>query len=394
MKHLIFLLLIAPLASFGQTFGPEVLVYNSSSIPLDDGQTFTGAGQLVSSHDSVMVAVKTDQAGSYSIQFSPDGTNWDSILSRTYNPNKIHPPERFTIGRAFFRVVFTNDSGEDQSYFRLQSMVGDKQNLNFPLDGVVPKRAESTVVRGWDYKTEVGQGLREGATNWRKYGFNDDIDTTEEETIWSAGGRIQPLSSPNTLSFVSTSADDSAAGTGARTIIITGVGPDYVYQTDTITMNGTTPAVTASAWLGVNRLLVSSAGSGQVNAGDITATASTAATVQAHMPANDGTTQQVFYFVPANRTMHFDALYWNILKLAGGGSPVVTLRAYVYDLENGLRLRRFRAQVDTAVENSFMYTPPSPLSTPGKFLLEMTASTDTNNTVVNINLWGTELEND
>ena len=62
---------------------------NSTTTLLTDTSTFTGAWEDVSAYDSVIVAVKTDQNGIFTVQLSPDGSNQDSTLTRYYRATQI-----------------------------------------------------------------------------------------------------------------------------------------------------------------------------------------------------------------------------------------------------------------------------------------------------------------
>ena len=57
-------------------------------------------------------------------------------------------------------------------------------------------------------------------------------------------------------SFTSSSANDTALGTGARTIMITGIDENYLSQSEVVEMNGGTTVTTTNDWLGVNRVIV------------------------------------------------------------------------------------------------------------------------------------------
>lgn len=119
---------------------------NSTTTPLLNGGTFTGTATDVSSYPSVVVACKTDQSGILNIQFSTNGTNWDSSL--LYNvaadTNEVH---RISVTRKYFRVSFTNDSGSNQTYFRLQSLKGSQFPLTSALNSTVQTDADSIVTR-------------------------------------------------------------------------------------------------------------------------------------------------------------------------------------------------------------------------------------------------------
>lgn len=369
------------------------ILFSESNL-LANGESFTSDIYEIDDQASVTIAVRSDVAGSYQIRFCNDTTeNWDSTLPRTYRPGKIHPPERFTVGRGFFQVVYTNTSGSDQTLFRLQVLVGDKGLLNFPLDGILPQRADAIAIRSDSYKIDVGAQRREGTYNWRKFGFKTNVNTGSAQTIWpGAQSRLVPLTTASTLTIVSTSTEDSfASGTGLRQIKLIGIGPGRVYQEEIINLNGTSPELSTKTWLGINRVVQMLCGTNKTNVGTISIT--DGVNDQAVIPTGEGITQQCFYFVPIDRTMHFDGLWWNCLRNSGGGDPVVTIRAVLHDLDNGISSRQFRVDIDTSIENTGMLLPPNPFSVPGGHLLEFTAQTTLNNTVVNLNVWGTELEN-
>lgn len=71
------------------------------------------------------------------------------------------------------------------------------------------------------------------------------------------------------VEVASASANDTAAGTGARTIKVYGLDKDYNPLIETITLNGQTPVVGTLNFIRVFAAYVATAGSGGVNAGDI-----------------------------------------------------------------------------------------------------------------------------
>ena len=388
-------LILAALLSFS-VFAqePPGRVYGDlgTTTALANGATFTSPWADVQAYNSIVVAITASHSASFTVQFSPDGVNADSVLNRTYDPTKIVPPERFTIGRQYVRITINNNSGSNMTFLRAQVMAGDKTVLNFPMDGVLPQRADANPVRVDDYKIDVGAGRREGATNWRKFGFNTDIDSATPETVWPVGGRWVPLITARTLEFTSSSGNDTAAGSGVQQVQIVGIGPGRVYQTDTIALAGLGTAATTSTWLAVNRIVPVATGATGVNEGNITVTATTDATVQAYIPAGSGITQQAFFSSPIDRTFLTDSLLVNVRKLAGGGQPRVTIYAYYRDTSVGAILQVFRLDLDTSVENTFLLRPSNPFVVSAGDSLEFVAETNVNDTVVNINFWGTELQ--
>ena len=59
-----------------------------------------------------------------------------------------------------------------------------------------------------------------------KFGYNPSIGTSDE-TIWSEGGLYAYPASATVMTVSSSSTDDTAAGTGARTVEVFGLDADY-----------------------------------------------------------------------------------------------------------------------------------------------------------------------
>ena len=361
---------------------------NSSTTPLASAATYTGTWENCEKYESVIVAVKADQNGIFYIDFSPDGTNVDSTLTKYYNTTDIEAPHRYTVTRKFFRIRFTNDSASAQTSLRLQTTLkSGSADLNSPLDQTLARDFDSISVRPSDYKTEVALGLRQGHTLWNKFGYNDDVDTASAEVVGEFGGTFTYLTAASTLTIVSDNAADDDGSTGATGIVIYGIDGDRKSQTEVVTMDGTTNVVTVSTWLGINRISIYSAGSGETNAGTITVTATTGGSTQATMPAGEGTSQQAIFFTQADHQGLFEWMTMNAVKISGGGgSPVVTVRGYVYSAISGAKYEVFRTSLDTGVQNSTHYDPPLPFVIGEQSVFWMEASTDTNNTAVRIRM--------
>ena len=365
---------------------PIVSTDNSTTSTLSSGSIYTGTWEDCSNFRSVTVAVKTDLDGTYTIQFSPDGTNVDSTLTRYYRTSQIEPPHRFTVTRNYYRVTFTNTGLTTQTYLRLQTTLGAQGDLNAPQDSVLSQDFDATVVRPTDYHSEVALGRRQGSSTWNKFGYNSDVDAASgDEIIASWGGTYQFLTVGETISVVSTDAadDGSPAGTGVNSIVIYGVDQNWDSQTEVVTLNGTTPVVTTTEWIGINRVAVYLSGSGMTNAGTITVTAVSSGYTMAEMPIGGGVTQQLIYFVPQKFTFLAEWLHFDALKIAGGGgNPEVTLKGQVYSAVNNTIQEVYRGHIDTTNENNLDVVPPTPFPISEKSILYFTADTDKDNTSV------------
>jgi hypothetical protein len=155
------------------------------------------------------------------------------------------------------------------------------------------------------FELQVAQGQIAYHEHIYKFGQNAVVGNSIE-TIWQQGGLYSYPPSATTMTVSSSNANDTSAGTGARTVQIVGLDGDYNEISETIILNGQTAVTTTNSFLRVNRGIVLTAGSGGVNAGIIYVGTGT---VTSGVPANiyttingDGTNQslQSFWTVPAN----------------------------------------------------------------------------------------------
>jgi hypothetical protein len=103
-------------------------------------------------------------------------------------------------------------------------------------------------------------------------GYLPAATANTEADIWGGSGEINWPAAAGVITVVSTSANDDGApvGTGARTIVITGLDGDYEVATETVTLNGTTGVDTTATFLRVNLVTVATVGALEENAGAIT----------------------------------------------------------------------------------------------------------------------------
>jgi len=366
---------------------------NSSTTPLGIAGVFTGAWVDVSAYPEVMVAVTTDADGVYAIQFSPDGTNVDSSLTRYYRTNQINPPHRFTVARSYFRVVFTNGSVA-QTQFRLQTLLGVFGELNAPTDGILSRAFDATAVRPTLPNDEVVLGLRQGYFVSLKFGYNESVSTGAAQLVAPFGGQFTFLTAASTLTISSSSvADIDVSGTGARSILVSGLDANRLAKTEIIALNGTTDVVTTSTWLGINRTIAYDTGSSRVNAGDVTITATTGGSIMAQVPAGKSITQQVIFHVQAGHNGLIRRIYLNVLKTAVGQSPVVAVELKVWNpsvTDTVYTLRRFK--LDSAVSNDLERDYPDPILLSPTDVAWFTITTDQASTSVDIEMDVTEVK--
>lgn len=147
----------------------------------------------------------------------------------------------------------------------------------------------------------VGLGTVPGVGSDGKFGINRDVLAgSTPQTVWTPSGLYPYQDVVYQAELVSDSAADSAAGTGARTVLIEGLaGAGRTEETETVTMNGLAPVLTARTdWIRINRIFNLTAGTTRVNEGTIDCQLAGGGDLQAQIVPGVGQSQQAIYAVP------------------------------------------------------------------------------------------------
>ena len=238
-----------------------------------------------------------------------------------------------------------------------------------------------------DYNTEVALGNVSGSTLWNKFGYNNDIDVGTE-VVASWGGSFTPLTTATTLSIVSTSVNDiTSTGTGVRSLVIYGIDSNRNEVIEVVQLNGTTPVVTTSTWLGINRLAMFLCGSSNVNEGTINVTAVTGGSTMAQMPIGGGVTQQCIFHIAQGKQFITEWLWINILNR--GKNAEVTVKLWVYSAVSNGKQEVFRVDIDTQkTVGEININPNLPFPITEKTVLWLEATSDSNDVALNARFSG------
>lgn len=160
---------------------------------------------------------------------------------------------------------------------------------------------DTVVTRPLDFFTGVKVGVFQGVSLDAAFGQNPDIDAAED--IWPGGGEYTgfPLTTLETVSALSSDANDAAAGTGARTIRVSGLDSNFNLISEVLTLNGLTPVASTQIFSRVYRVQVLTAGSGVANIGTITVRhTTTTANVFSVMQVGFNRSTDCVFTIPAN----------------------------------------------------------------------------------------------
>lgn len=101
---------------------------NSSVSALNNAATFTGQFEECHHYPCVHISLITDQSGVLYIDFSNDETNVNKTVS--YNITAATFTEKLvSVSNRYFRVRFTNNSGANQTYIRLETKLSYKDSI-------------------------------------------------------------------------------------------------------------------------------------------------------------------------------------------------------------------------------------------------------------------------
>jgi len=230
------------------------------------------------------------------------------------------------------------------------------------------------------FELQVARGQIQGHRNVTVFGFNGDVDQTQV-SVWPLPSLITFPAAALQMTVSSTNANDTAAGTGARTVVVQGVDANYNEVTETVTLNGQTAVTMSASLLRVNYAYVATAGSGNSAAGDIyigtgTVTAGVPATTYDIIKVDYNTTTTGSYTIPAGYTAYISQ------GLFSTGQPSGTTQVQGRLLTRGTNNIRMTAALTTLNNGVANYVFEYPLAVPEKTTIEATAIASANNNAV------------
>jgi hypothetical protein len=215
------------------------------------------------------------------------------------------------------------------------------------------------------------------------------------EDIWTNTGTLVYLSAAETMEIASTNANDTSAGTGAQTVSIEGVDGTGAALTEIVSLNGTTDVTTLNSFYRVNRMKVLTVGSDASgsNIGDITATATTSATVQCHMLAGTSLSMNSHYTVPLGKTGLVYRGEFNCVRTSAGFLPLVEFKCMMRE-HNGPWIEGFGKRFDTEVSIELDVDLIHPSVLPERSEIRITAIADQNDTEIRTRTYILLVDND
>jgi hypothetical protein len=207
------------------------------------------------------------------------------------------------------------------------------------------------------FDLQVSRGQVDGHEAFKFFGYTVALGSTAFGPLWEgltgSGGSYAYPASAVVMTLTSSSASDTAVS-----ILVEGLGADFVLQSETVALNGTSNVNTTKTFLRINKMSTVAGNA----VGNVTAI--NGGVTYAKITAGVGDTQMSLYTVPAGYT------FYQTNFTAGGNSSVtsgayVRKRTYIVDNVNGGIIN---AQAQSVFVQAFLL--------PITFPIEFTEKTD------------------
>ncbi len=249
-----------------------------------------------------------------------------------------------------------------------------------------------------DFFTDVSKGLIPGHT---AVVISSSVMIPVKDVVndvWEEGGTLVYLSAAETMNIVSDDAGDALAGTGARTLRVTGLGAGNDILIEVVNMNGLTNVLTVNSYLYPPILTVVTAGGdpSKTNLGNITATASVSGDVQSKIAAGIGISKNSHFTVPNGKSLVIVKADVNATKTAAGTLPniiITGLSRLAGQDPDAAWISRTVREMDTSVLDQLFVDQPVNNILPEGTEFRGTAVSSENNTNVRIRFYAILIDN-
>lgn len=232
---------------------------------------------------------------------------------------------------------------------------------------------------GWgNFPFSMVTGKIVGLTTRVVFGRSLDVDTTPED-IWAADGVMAYPSSATTLSVASSSANDDAIGTGARTVVVEYLDGNFETKEVEVELDGTNSVQVATDFRRMQDAFIRTAGTGQKAAGDITLSYTGGNTVGV-IKTGRTDIENTHFTIPAGYTAYLTGGL-----ISAGKSSDATIDFQVRDATNGAVFKVGQEVIvnETAV---FLHLPVY-VEVPEKYDIRIQGKSTQGNSAISVNYY-------
>lgn len=243
---------------------------------------------------------------------------------------------------------------------------------------IVDGRIDNFVGTYSDFGWAVATGRIPGTETFNITGFNPNLTTADiGSELWSPGTPLvlPDLATPQSMVLRSDNANDTVAGTGARTVFIDGLGTgpdpltgvitDGVRQSELVDTNGLTDVNLTLEYSRIFAARVLDSGSSETNEGTISIVAPNPFDTQAQIVVGargvgDGVSKRIQRTIPANHIGIVESLLPIVDRTSGGPQLVFYVVVRLFG-GNTWSLEGVPISIDLSTDTSkeFVFKPPS-----------------------------------
>lgn len=180
-----------------------------------------------------------------------------------------------------------------------------------------------------EFFLEVAKGAIGGHTLVERSGFHTSLGSGLADVTCTNAAFNWPTNAQS-CEILSSSANDTSVGSGARTVLISGIDGSYNLVNETKTMNGTTAVALTNSYRHITQVEPATSGSGETNAGNIDVQVASGGNILARCATGEGKAGHAAYFVPGGKTAYL--VGWTA-SLIGGTDGLV--EAAIRVMEDG-----------------------------------------------------------
>lgn len=221
------------------------------------------------------------------------------------------------------------------------------------------------------------RNLRSDCFHLTRFGYKSNtLAASGRQTLWPDASNFTVMIEADTFTITYNNSTDGAGTTGALTLFIFYIDENLDLQTAFHTLGNTGSDVTAFNGLGINRIVVFSAGSARANTNEIKALATTATTVQAVIPALKSVTQTSPFHCPRLCSPIFELVELTSGRLSGGQNPKINIYLMAYSRVTNVLYEIREYQIDTSAQVEISPPGAVPLSGQDVFWYEVDVDLD------------------